>query len=133
MKSPLIAGALLATFLAIGLLGDAAVWADPVPANECGAHTDSLDCVRDPSPPTPAEQYFLSTVGRQFPNVPSGQMVQYARGTCVMLRGGVVTRYVVKDLADHLGITMQAADQVLDGAMEADCPNLHVGADGVAR
>ena len=72
-------------------------------------------------------------VGRQFPNVSGAQMVQYARGTCVMLRGGVVTRYVVQDLANHLGTTKQAADQVMDVAMQADCPNLHVGVDGVAR
>ncbi len=28
---------------------------------------------------------------------------------------------------------MQMADQVLDDAMEADCPNLTIGADGVAE
>lgn len=118
---------------AAGLLGAGIASADPVPANECGAHTDALDCIRDTSPPNPAEQTFLSTVGPHFPNVSNADMLQYARGVCVMLRGGSVTWYVVKDLGEHLGTTKQAAGQVMDGAMQADCPNLKVGPDGVAR
>jgi len=122
-----------ATLLLAGLLGAGAASADPVPANECGAHTEALDCIRDPSPPTPAEQSFLNTAGPHFPNVSGANIVQYARGTCDMLRGGAVTRYVVSALAARLGTTMQGAGQVMDGAMVADCPNLHVGPDGVAR
>jgi hypothetical protein len=133
MKPQLIGGLLLATFVAVGLLAHPSASADPVPANECGAHTDALDCTRDPSPPTPAEQNFLNMVGPRFPSVPSSQLVEYARGTCLMLRGGVTTSYVVTDLASHMGISKPAAGQVLDAAMEADCSNLHVGADGVAR
>jgi hypothetical protein len=49
-----------------------------------------------------------------------------------MLRDGVVVDYVVRDLAEHLGTTMMAADQMMD-AIAADCPNLHGGADRVAR
>jgi hypothetical protein len=104
-----------------------------VPADECGAHTEALDCIRDPASPTAAEQHFLDTVGRQFLTISSATLVQYARGTCGTLRGGATTRYVVGALAARLGTTMRAADQVLDGAMAADCPNLRVGADGAAR
>lgn len=107
--------------------------ADPVPANECGAHTEALDCITDSSPPTPAEQSFLNSVGPHFPNVPSAWLVQYGRGSCVMLRGGVSTGLVASLLADRLGVSKQAAGQVMDAAMAADCPNLTVGADGVAR
>ncbi len=92
-----------------------------------------LNCIRDTSPPAAAEADFTRKVGPHFPNVDGMTLVQYARGTCQMLRGGVVTRVVVQDLAEHLGTTMQAADQVMDAARVADCPNLHVGADGMAR
>jgi hypothetical protein len=90
----------VAVTLAAVMLGAGVASADPVPANQCGAHTDALDCIRDTSTITPAEAQYAGQVG---------------------------------DLAKHLGTTMQAADQVLDEAMEADCSNLHVGADGVAR
>lgn len=107
--------------------------ADPVPANQCGGHTEALDCLADTSPPTPAEQGFLNSVGPHFSNVPSAWLVQYARGTCVMLRGGVSTGLVASLLADRIGTSKQAAGQVMDAAMTADCPNLTVGPDGVAR
>lgn len=128
-----MAGLGCAAVSAAALLGAGVASGDPVPADECGAHTEALDCIRDTSPPTPAEQSFLNTVGPHFPNVSNAVMVQYARGTCGMLRGGAVTRYVVKALADRLNTTMQAADQVMDASMAADCPGLHVGPDGVAR
>jgi hypothetical protein len=50
-----------------------------------------------------------------------------------MLHSGLTTTSVVTDLAHHLDTTMDMADQVMDGAMEVDCPNLRVGADGIAR
>lgn len=107
--------------------------ADPVPANQCGAHTEALDCITDTSPPTPAEQSFVNSVGPRFSNVPSAWLVQYARGTCVMLRGGVSTGLVASLLANRIGTSKQGAGQVMDAAMTADCPNLTVGTDGVAR
>jgi hypothetical protein len=125
---PACATPLVAASLSVGVTS-----ADPVPAEECGAHTEALDCIRDMSPPNPAEQHLLTTVGPHFPNVSNAVMVQYARGTCGMLRGGAATWYVVKALAERLGTTMQAADQVMDAAMAADCPSLKVGLDGVAR
>lgn len=119
--------------LAAALVGVGGASADPVPADQCGAHTDALDCIRDTSPITPAEAHYAPQVGREYPNVNGMTILNYLRATCMMLRDGVTSGYVVKDLAQHLGTTMQAADQVLDQAMEADCPNLHIGADGVAR
>jgi Protein of unknown function (DUF732) len=136
MEPHVIVGPLFATFLSLAQLACATASADPdTPGTPgyCGAHTDSLDCVRDASPPSPAEQQFLNTVGPHFPNVSSSQLVQFARGTCAMLRGGATTSFVVTDLASHMGTAKEAAGQVLDAAMGADCPNLHVGADGVAR
>jgi Protein of unknown function (DUF732) len=119
-------------------IGFAAVFASllaPSPASadpSCGVHTGPLDCGFNGSVPTPAEQQMVSHVSATFP-LPSSTLVTYARGTCAELRGGAVTRYVVKDLADHLGTSMEAAGQFMDAAMVADCPNLHVGSDGVAR
>lgn len=65
--------------------------------------------------------------------------MQYARATCAMLHSHLLTDYVVEDLAEHFGggwssaTTRQLADQVMDGAMIADCPNLTIGDDGIAR
>jgi hypothetical protein len=103
--------------------------ADP----SCCVHTGPLDCGFNGSAPTPAEQSLATRYGPVFPGTSAPTMVTYARGACAELRGGSVTRYVVKDLADHLGTSMEAAGQFMDAAMEADCPNLRVGADGVAR
>jgi hypothetical protein len=130
--SRLIPGSFCATLLAASL-GPGLASADPVPANQCGAHTEALDCITDPSPPTLAEQNFINSVGPHFSNVPSAWLLQYARGTCVMLRGGVSTGLVASLLANRIGTSKQAAGQVMDAAMAADCPNLTVGPDGVAR
>ena len=108
----------------------------PPPASadpSCGVHTGPLDCGFNGSAPTPSEQSVASRYGPVFPGTSAPTMVMYARGACAELRGGSVTRYVVKDLADHLGTSMEAAGQFMDAAMAADCPNLRVGADGVAR
>jgi hypothetical protein len=123
----------IAILVATALLSVGTASADPVPANQCGAHTDALDCIRDTSPITPAEAQYAGQVGRAYPSVNGMTILNYFRATCGMLREGVTSKAVVVDLAQHLGTTMQAADQVLDEAMEADCPNLHVGVDGVAR
>lgn len=133
--SRLTTGAFCAALLALGLLGAGVCSADPYTPGTpgyCGAHTDALDCWVNTSPPTPAEQNFLAASRGHYP-VNDAQMVQLLRATCVMLRGGDTTGYVVTDLAQHIGIDKDNADQVMDGAMETDCPNLTVGADGVAR
>jgi hypothetical protein len=106
----------------------------PTPSTplNCGAHTDALDCRSDTSPPTAAEQHFIQISRGHYPGS-DAEIVQVLRGTCVMLTGGDTTGFVVSDIAQHLGISKENADQLMDGAMEADCPNLTVGADGVAR
>ncbi|MGO9156407.1 DUF732 domain-containing protein [Mycobacterium sp.] len=72
------------------------------PLTYCGAHTDALDCWG------------------------------VARGTCVMLLGGDTSGYVVRDIAQHSGITLKAADQVMDAAMDSQCPGLIIDLNGVA-
>jgi hypothetical protein len=47
-----------------------------------------------------------------------------------MLRGGVSTNYVVPDIARHLAMNNQRADQVMDAAMGNICPDVHIGANG---
>ena len=129
----LIAISACATLLGTPAVGSGIASADPIPASQCGAHTEALDCMTDPSPPTQAEQSFLNSVGPHFPNVPSAWLLQYARGTCVMLHRGVSAGVVAGLLADRISASKQIAGQVMDGAMQADCPNLTVGTDGVAR
>ena len=116
-----------------GMLGVAIGLADPAPAapGYCGG--DPLDCYENSAPPTSAEQSFVTSTGRDLLGATAGQLLRYARATCVMLHSGLTTTSVVTDLAHHLGTSMDMADQVMDAAMEADCPNLTVGADGVAR
>lgn len=116
---------LSAALLAAGLAVPAAV-ASAKP--ECQPDY-SLSCY----PETPAEQYFVRTTGPSFPNVGADQLVVFARQTCDQLIAGTSTGSVVADLAQRLGTTKQMADQVMDGAMQADCPHLTIGADGVAR
>jgi hypothetical protein len=126
--------ALFGTALVIaGVLGAGVGLAYPAPAapGYCGG--DPLDCYENSAPPTPAEQFFVKSTNRYLPNATAEQLLRYARATCVMLHSGLTTTSVVTDLAHHLGTSMDMADQVMDGAMVADCPNLTIGADGVAR
>ena len=85
--------------LATALIAVGGASADPVPANKCGAHTDALDCIRDTSPVSGAEARTLVLLDRQYPNVNGMTMLNYLRGSCLMLHDGVVVDYVVKDLA----------------------------------
>ncbi len=132
-KSRAVTGTLCASVLALVVLGvgvGSAYRASAAPGY-CGG--DPLDCYENPAPPTPAEAFFVQSTRRDLPNATAGQLLRYARATCVMLHSGLTTTVVVPDLAHHLGTSLDMADQVMDGAMEADCPNLRVGADGVAR
>jgi hypothetical protein len=99
-----------AMLLTAVLLGAGVASADPIPANECGAHTEALDCITDTSPPTATEQSFANSVGPHFPNVPSTWLVQSARGTCRMLPGGTKTGVVMSLLAYRFGTSKQGAD-----------------------
>src|SRR6201986_3122187 len=94
--------------------------ADP----SCGVHTSALDCGSNGFAPTPAEQHFVDLIGPHFPGISATTLVQDARAACVELRAGDVTRYVAKDLAEHLGTSTEGGGQVMDAAMQADCPNL---------
>jgi len=132
-KSPAVTGPVCASLLTIGVLGagvGSAYRASAAPGY-CGG--DPLDCYENPAPPTPAEAFFVQSTSRDLPNATAEQLLRYARATCVMLHSGLTTTSVVTDLAHHLGTSMGMADQVMDAAMVADCPNLTVGADGVAR
>jgi Protein of unknown function (DUF732) len=119
---------LAAALLVASVLNPAVASAYPV----CGAHSSPAECAASNSP-TPDEQTFLSHVAPAFPGIPAMTLVREARATCDMLAGGEVTHDVVRFLAGKLGTSMGSAGQFMDAAMVADCPNLHVGADGVAR
>ncbi|ORV49992.1 hypothetical protein AWC02_05285 [Mycolicibacter engbaekii] len=102
----------------------------------CGARQDPLDCVPyvgpTPPPPNRAEAAYLNNVRGHYPG-DDATLLKIGRGTCIMLRGGTSTDYVVHDVAAHMKITAAAADQVVDAAIANICPELTVGADGVAR
>ena len=119
--------------LAAGLLGAGVSSASPAQADQfCGARQDPLDCVPQTGAPSAQEATYINTVRGNYPG-DDAQLLKMGRGTCNMLLGGVITGYVVQDLASHEGITKQAADQLMDAAMLYVCPGLTVGADGVAR
>ena len=127
----MIAGA--AALAAAGLLSAPVALAAPyfpgipdTPAY-CGTDSMELQCGADTSPPTRAELNFAQELSTHFPGVPTAQWVQYARASCWVLATGASPGYVVKGLAQHLGTNMQKADQVMDAAMEADCPEIHIG------
>jgi hypothetical protein len=48
----------------------------------------------------------------------------------LVMRGGVSAGYVVVDIARHLAMNNQRADQVMDAAMGNICPEIHIGANG---
>jgi hypothetical protein len=60
-------------------------------------------------------------------------LLRTVRGICDMLIGSATTGYVVQDIATHLGTTMEAADQVMDGAMGTACQGLTIDNSGAAR
>jgi hypothetical protein len=124
---------LRANVLAAVILCLATSFADPASAapGYCGG--DPLDCYQNSAAPTAAEQALVVAIARDLPNASPGQLLRYTRATCVMLHSGLTTTAVVTDLSRHLATTMDMADQVMDGAVQTDCPNLKVGADGVAR
>jgi len=108
----------------------------PADAGYCGAHTSPLNCWADTGPMTPGEAAFIGRISSyDIPDVPtdSTRLLQIGRGTCQMLRSGVTTESVVRELASELGKTMAGAGQILNIAMETACPGLTVGYDGVAR
>jgi hypothetical protein len=119
---------LTAALLAAFVLNPAVASAYPV----CGAHSDPAECAAA-NGQSPAERTFVSHISSAYPSTPPQTLVLQARATCDMLKGGETTHNVVTFLARRLSTSMAAAGQFLDGAMEADCPNLHAGADGVAR
>ncbi len=121
------------TLMTAGMLSLGVGLSGPAQATPGYCGGDPLDCYQNSAPPTTAEQSFVRSAGRDLPGATAGQLLRYVRATCVMLHSGLTTTAVVTDLAHHLGTSMDMADQVMDGAMEADCPNLTVGADGVAR
>lgn len=129
-----------ATCLALtsGLLSTGIVSADPGPMDPgyCGAHQDPLDCVPydgpTPPPPNRAEASYLDLV-RDHYSANDTTLLRIGRGTCNMFRGGTSSTYVVGEISNHLQTPQAHAGQLLNVALAYICPDLTVGADGVAR
>jgi Protein of unknown function (DUF732) len=125
-----------AAFAAAATMSAGTCSANPNPTDPgyCGARQDELDCVPydgpAPPPPTPAESAFMKAGRFYAPSTDDATLLRIGRGTCGMLRGGVSTNYVVPDIARHLAMNNQRADQVMDAAMGNICPDVHIGANG---
>lgn len=101
--------------------------ADPPPSvpgpgepGYCGAHTDAMDCWADVSPPTPGEKAFVNDV-QAFTPGDDDKLLQIARGICTMLDGGVATSYLVRDIADQLGVSQNSAVSIMNSARSSAC------------
>jgi hypothetical protein len=125
--SRLITGTFCVALLAAGLLGAAVASANPPPSppgpgepGYCGAHTDAMDCWANTGPMTPGEAAFLNDVRGQVTGDDT-TLLRNVRGICEMVTGGVVTSYIVSDIAQHYGITNASAVQVMHAATSFAC------------
>jgi hypothetical protein len=98
---------------AFALSGGVAVAAPPaVPPGPgepdyCGAHTSPWNCWSDVSPARPGEVAFVNqTLSYNIPGIPTNRdrLLQIGRGICQSLAGGTSPNYVVKFLAEDLGL-----------------------------
>ncbi|WP_372511934.1 DUF732 domain-containing protein [Mycobacterium bohemicum] len=107
---------------------------NPTDPGYCGARQDALDCVPydgpAPPPPTKAEAAFVRAGRFYAPSADDATLLRIGRGTCNMLRAGTSTGYIVPDIARHLSMNNQRADQLMDAAMGNICPDVHIGANG---
>jgi hypothetical protein len=123
----LTASALSACLLNLGLLGSAVASADPPPSppgpgepGYCGAHTDAMDCWASTGPMTRGEAAYLNDVRGQVPGDDT-TLLENVRGICDMVSGGLLTSYVVSDIAQHYRITNASAVQVMHAARYWAC------------
>ncbi|WP_156425222.1 DUF732 domain-containing protein [Mycobacterium sp. GA-1285] len=82
----------------------------------CGAHTSSWNCWSDVSPARPGEVAFINeTLSYNIAGIPSDRdrLLQIGRGICQSLAGGTSPNYIVKFLAEDLGISESKAGQGL--------------------
>jgi hypothetical protein len=86
----------------------------------CGAHTDGMDCWANTGPMTPGEAAFLNDVRGQVPGDDT-TLLENVRGICGMVNGGLVTSYILSDIAQHYGITNASAVQVMNAATSFAC------------
>jgi len=125
-----------AALLTAGMLGAAASLATPVGPGEpgyCSEKHDAIACQPQIGPPSLAEIAFVREMHDIAPAASPADLVKVARGTCSMLIAGDSVNYIVPDIASHLGLSSEAADQVMDAAMDEECPGLTIGASGAAH
>ena len=130
---PVLTAAAVATAAISMSAGIASGSPNPADPGYCGARQDPLDCVAydgPAPPPTPAEAGFLKAGRFYAPSADDATLLRIGRGTCNMLRGGTSTGYIVPDIARHVSMNNQRADQVMDAAMGNICPDVHIGANG---
>lgn len=106
LASTMAAGALLAgSGVAVAMPPTVPGPADP---GYCGAHTSPWNCWSDVSPARPGETAFINrTLSYNIPGIPTDRdrLLQIGRGICQSLAGGTSSNYVVKFLAQDLGIS----------------------------
>ena len=97
----------------------------------CGG--DELQCWDVTGPPTPGEAAYINKARVYAVSASDTELLKVGRDVCISLINGGSTGYVVPEMAQHLGITNDQADQVMDVAMDYACPGLTIDAKGVAR
>lgn len=111
--------------LAAAVLGGAAVcWASPSQADPlvCAPPAGVLNCSPGRPMPTAGETAFLTDVQYQRIPVDEARLLAAGRGICTMLKGGVSVKYVVPQVAAHLGLDTERADDVVNAATAYACP-----------
>lgn len=121
-----------ASLAAAALAGSAVASASPPAAppgpgdpGYCGAHTSPWDCWSDVSPARPGETAFIDrTLSYSMAGIPTDRdrLLQIARGICQSLAGGTSPNYVVRFLAQDLGISEgQAGNGLFINAEDMAC------------
>ncbi len=99
----------------------------PGPADPgfCGAHTSPWDCWSDVSAARPGEIAFINDrLQYDMPGIPTDRtrLLQIARGICLSLEHGTDPNYIVRWLAEDLGVSEgQAGQGLFIGAQDMAC------------
>jgi len=118
-KSLMSAAPVAAGLLAVGVFSASGAGADPV---VCAARQDPLTCSPQSGLPTAGETAFLTDVRGQRVPGDDARLLATGRGICTMLKSGDNVKYVVSQVAAHLGSTTEMAGQVVDAATAYVCP-----------
>lgn len=122
--SRLVTGPFCAPLLAVGLLGTGMCSAAPALADPlvCAPQAGLLNCSPGRPIPTAGETAFITDVRYQRIPVDDTRLLAAGRGICIMLKGGESVKNVIPQVAAHLGLDTERADDVVNSATAYVCP-----------